>query len=182
MRVGPRPLTTMAALALGLGVAACDRADMVTQGKAQNWDQNDFFQDGSTMRHPVAGTVPRSEPNLPVAQPATITADMLTRGHERFDIFCSPCHGRTGAGDGMIVARGFPHPPNLAIDRLKQAKAAYLADVIANGHGTMYGYGDRVPPADRWAVIAYIRALQQSQNADVAALPAEDRAKLGGSR
>lgn len=170
------------AVALGLALAAplggCDRADMVTQDKAQNWDKNAFFPDGSTMRQPVAGTVARDEPNRPVPQPAAITAALLDRGHERYEIFCSPCHGRTGAGDGMIVERGFPRPPALAVDRLRQAKARYLYDVITNGHGVMYSYADRVPPADRWAVIAYVRALQESQNAEVAGLPAEDRAKL----
>ena len=162
----------------GLMLAGCDRADMVSQDKADTWDKNAFFADGSTMRQPVPGTVARGAPNEPVAQPATITQAMIDRGQERFDIFCSPCHGLSGDGRGMIVQRGFPKPPDLAIERLRKAKAHYLYDVITRGHGVMYGYGDRVPPADRWAVVAYLRALQQSQGADVVALPAEDRAKL----
>ncbi|HEX4768916.1 MAG TPA: cytochrome c [Lichenihabitans sp.] len=165
---------------LCIALAGCDRADMVAQDKADTWDKNAFFADGSTMRQPVQGAVPRDAPNESVPQPATITQALIERGHERFDIFCSPCHGLSGDGQGMIVQRGFPKPPDFAIERLRKAKAQHLYDVITRGHGVMYGYGDRVPPADRWAVVAYLRALQQSQGADVAALPAEDRAKLEG--
>ncbi len=169
---------TLALLCVAL--AGCDRADMVSQDKADTWDKNAFFADGSTMRQPVPGTVARDAPNQAVPQPAVITQALVERGHERFDIFCSPCHGASGDGQGMIVKRGFPKPPDLAIARLQKAKASYLYDVISRGHGVMYGYADRVPSADRWAVVAYLRALQQSQGADVAALPAEDRAKLEG--
>lgn len=166
------------AFALMLALAGCDRADMVAQDKAQTWDKSTVFADQSSMRPPVPGAVARDEPNQPVPQPATITAALIARGHERYDIFCSPCHGVTGDGLGMIVQRGFPRPPALALDRLKQAKASYIYDVITNGHGVMYSYADRVPPADRWAIIAYVRALQQSQGATVAGLPDEDKAKL----
>ncbi len=163
-------------------LAGCDRADMVSQPKSHNWDRSDFFPDKSTMRLPVAGTAPRQEPNLPLAQPPVITAALMERGHQRFDIFCAPCHGQSGDGQGMIVQRGFPAPPHLWIDRLKTAKATYLYDVITNGHGVMYSYADRVPPADRWAIIAYVRALQASQDADPAALPPEDRQHLEAGR
>ena len=115
---------------------------------------------------------------MPIEACATITATMLERGHQRFDIFCSPCHGTSGDGQGMIVQRGFPAPPPLNNDALVKSKAAFFYDVITNGHGDMYSYADRVPPADRWAIIAYIRALQTSQGASLAALSAEDRAAL----
>lgn len=168
----------MSVLALAGTMAACDRADMVAQPKSSNWDRDTFFPDKSSMRQPVPGTQPRDEPNLPVAQPAAITQGLLDRGQQRFDIFCSPCHGRSGDGQGMIVQRGFPAPPHLWNDRLVAAKAIYLYDVITNGHGVMYSYADRVPPADRWAIIAYVRALQTSQSADANKLPAEDRQHL----
>ena len=131
------------------------------------------------MRPPAPGTLARDQPGDAVPQPAEITAAMVARGQDRFDIFCAPCHGRAGDGEGMIVQRGFPHPPAFTIARLRQAKASALYDVITHGHGAMYAYADRVSSADRWAVIAYVRALQQSQGAEVAALPDPDRAALG---
>lgn len=169
------------ALPLALGIAGCKRADMYTQGRYQSWDRTKFFANGSSMQKPVAGTVARNMPNGPAAQPATVTAAMVERGHERFDIFCSPCHGRAGDGQGMVVQRGFPQPPSFHTDKMRQAKAALYYDAITHGHGVMYSYADRVPPDDRWAVIAYIRALQMSQDAPVAALPPDDRTKLAGS-
>ena len=159
-------------------LGGCDRADMVSQGKARQWDETSVFPDGSSMREPVPGTVARDAPDRPAPQPATITPALLARGRTEFDIFCSPCHGRTGDGRGMIVQRGFPAPPPLWAPRLVSAKASALYDVITQGHGVMYSYADRVKSADRWAVIAYVRALQQSQDAHPAALPAEDRALL----
>ena len=161
-----------------LAVAACKRQDMYTQTRSQTWDRNAFFADGTSMRHPVAGTVARDAPNPPAAAPATIDAALLARGAERFGIYCTPCHGRAGNGEGMIVQRGFPHPPSLVEGKLREAKLQLFYDTITNGHGAMYSYADRVSPADRWAVIAYIRALQLSQGATASSLPAEDQAKL----
>jgi len=134
-----------------------------------------------TPRHPVAGTVARVAPNPPAAQPTTTDAALLARGQERFGIFCTPCHGRAGNGEGMIVQRGFTHPSSFVEGKLREAKTQVFYDAITNGYGAMYSFADRLSPADRWAVIAYIRALQLSQNADVAALPAEDRAQLEAS-
>ena len=171
--------TVLGSIVLPLLLGACDRANMVAQDKSQTWDENNFFPDRSSMRQPVPGTVARDAPDRPAAQPAVITAALVARGHERFDIFCSPCHGLSGDGKGMIVQRGFPAPPPLSLPRLEQAKASYLYDVITNGHGAMYSYADRVPSADRWAVVAYIRALQLSQDAAVANLTPDDAAKLG---
>ncbi len=165
-----------------IGLAGCKRQDMYTQTRSQTWDRNGFFKDGSSMRAAVPGTVARTVPDSPVSPPAVIDAGLLARGHERFDIFCSPCHGRAGAGAGMIVQRGFPHPPSFVEGKLRQAKAAVFLDAIVNGHGAMYSYADRVSSADRWAVIAYIRALQLSQNAEAASLPAQDQAQLEAQR
>ncbi len=116
--------------------------------------------------------------NLVETFPFPITRDVLERGHERFDIFCSPCHGRTGEGNGMIVQRGFPPPPSYHIERLRQAPVGHFFDVITHGYGIMYSYAERVPPADRWAIAAYIRVLQQSRNARLDDVPPDQRSKL----
>ncbi len=166
---------------LGPGLAACKRQDMYTQNKVQTWDRTAFFSDQSGMREPVAGTAARDEQDLPVQQPSSIDAAMLQRGQRAFNIFCSPCHGRAGDGEGMIVQRGFPHPPSFHSTRLRDAKAAHFYDVITHGHGAMYSYASRLSPADRWAVVAYVRALQESQDADVDQLGKQDRAKLAGT-
>lgn len=165
-----------------LALAGCKQEDMYTQRRSQSWDRNTFFANQSSMRHPVAGTVARDAPNPPAAMPERIDAAMVQRGENRFEIFCTGCHGRAGNGEGMIVQRGFPHPPSLVEGKLRTAKADVFWDAITNGHGKMYSFADRVAPADRWAVIAYIRALQTSQNSPADALPAEDRAQLEALR
>ena len=172
------PLLRLGALGLLALVSACKREDMYTQDRYQTWDRNSFFPNGQSMRKPVQGTVARDMPNPPAPAPTTIDAALLDRGHERFEIFCTPCHGRAGNGEGMIVQRGFPHPPSLVEGKLREAKLQLFYDTITNGHGAMYSYADRVSPADRWAIIAYIRALQLSQGATASSLPAEDQAKL----
>ncbi len=168
--------------AVVMAVAGCKKFDMGEQQKAQNWDRNTFFRNGSAMQPPAPGTVAQGSPGADVAQPPVITASMLARGREEFGIDCTPCHGRSGDGGGIIVQRGFPRPPVLWEERLRQAKAGYLYDVIGNGHGVMYGYGDRVQPADRWAVVAYLRALQARAVTKVARLDGTDLAALGASR
>ncbi len=173
-----RQLAAVAALSL-VALAGCKRQDMYTQQSSRNWDRNTFFDNQSSMRHPVAGTVARDAPNPPVEQPKTIGAAMLARGKERFEIFCTPCHGRAGNGEGMIVQRGFPHPPSFVEGKLREAPAKVFYNAITNGYGVMYSFSTRVSPADRWAIISYIRALQLSQNTQVAALPPPDQAKLG---
>jgi mono/diheme cytochrome c family protein len=89
---------------------------------------------------------------------------LLARGQQRFDIYCAPCHSRAGDGDGMIARRGFPHPPSYHQPRLREAPDRHFYDVMTNGYGIMRSYADRVPPEDRWAIVAYVRALQLSQN------------------
>lgn len=110
--------------------------------------------------------------------PPPVTMALLERGRQRFDIYCAPCHARTGTGDGMIVQRGFPHPPSYFSDQLMHAPNQLFYDVITHGYGAMYSYADRVAPADRWAIVAYIRALQASMNGQVADVPPEQRGAL----
>jgi mono/diheme cytochrome c family protein len=105
---------------------------------------------------------------------------LLERGRERYDIYCSPCHDFSGYGHGTVPARGFPQPPSFHIPRLASAPSRYFVDVITHGHGVMYAYADRVRPADRWAIAAYIRALQLSQDAPVASLSPQERSNLAG--
>lgn len=122
--------------------------------------------------------VPGARPKITAAQlkvasiPFPVTREVLDRGHERYNIFCSPCHGQTGDGNGMIVQRGFPQPPSLHLERLRTAPDGHYYDVITNGFGMMYSYAARVKPTDRWAIAAYIRALQLSRNADAPVRPA----------
>jgi mono/diheme cytochrome c family protein len=103
------------------------------------------------------------------AIPYPITMQLLRRGQERYTIYCEPCHSPLGDGDGMIARRGFPHPPSYHIPRLRQAPDRLFYDVMTNGYGVMYSYADRVSPEDRWAIVAYIRALQRSQDVRTAA-------------
>jgi mono/diheme cytochrome c family protein len=114
--------------------------------------------------------------------PFPITREVLERGRERFDIFCSVCHGRLGTGEGMVVRRGFRQPPSYHIDRLKEARVGHFFDVITNGFGAMPDYAAQIHARDRWAIVAYIRALQLSQNVPLGDLPAEGRSKLGIAR
>lgn len=112
------------------------------------------------------------------ANPLPITPALLARGRERFDIYCAPCHSRAGDGDGMIARRGFPAPPSYHTPSLRNAPDSHFYQVISDGYGVMYPYADRIAPPDRWAIVAYIRALQMSQHAPAAELSAKDRAKL----
>jgi len=114
---------------------------------------------------------------LQLSEHATI-ADVLDRGEQRFNIYCAPCHGPTGKGDGMIVRRGFRQPPSYHIDRLQNAPIGHFYDVMTNGFGAMPDYRAQISPRDRWAIAAYVRALQLSQHASAAELSAEERAKL----
>jgi mono/diheme cytochrome c family protein len=107
-----------------------------------------------------------------------MTAALLRRGQERYDIYCSPCHDRVGRGDGMIVRRGFRRPSSFHDDRLRQQPAGYFFDAVTNGFGVMPSYANQVPVADRWAIVAYIRALQRAQHARLDDVPAAERARL----
>ena len=162
--------------------AACKRQDMYTQGYAKTWDRSTFFANKSSMRTPPDGVVARQTHYPEVPAPKVIDAALIERGHQRFNIFCTPCHGFAGNGRGMIVQRGFPQAPSFVEGKLRTAKPDVFYSAITNGYGAMYSYDTRIPPSDRWAIIAYIRALQRSQNTAPGDLPAEDQARLEAAK
>ena len=181
----------LVALALAIvGLQGC-RLDMHVQPKYKPDEGSTFFQDGRADRPQVPDTVARGHMRtdelfytghvngVAVDQfPFPVTPQVLDRGHTRYDIFCAPCHDYTGSGRGMVVQRGFPPPPSYHLERLREAPAGHFFEVITNGYGAMYSYAARIPPEDRWAIIAYIRALQLSQHATLDDVPAEQRQKL----
>jgi len=167
------------------------RQDMHDQPKYEPLEKSDFFSDTRSERDQIEGTVPRGElredthfyngkvDNQPARTfPMELTEAVVKRGQERFNIYCSPCHDQLGTGHGMVVRRGFKGPPSLHIDRLREAPVGYFFDVITNGFGVMSSYAEQVPVADRWAIIAYIRALQLSQHANVSDLPENVKKEL----
>jgi mono/diheme cytochrome c family protein len=172
----------LAVQALGLTLLAggCEQS-MQDQAKYEAYETAALFRDGKAMQSPVPGTIARGELayRAEVTERPELSLELVRRGRERFDVFCSPCHSRTGDGDGMIVQRGFPRPPSFHTARLREAPTEHFVQVITEGYGVMYAYADRVPPADRWAIAAYIRALQLSQRAEAASLPQGVFAPLG---
>ncbi len=175
---------------LALLVTGCTMT-MRDQPRVDPYEPSAFFPDGQSARLPVEDTVPYGEARVDDALyagqvngqyveefPFEITEQDLKRGQERYDIYCAPCHGYTGDGDGMIVQRGFRQPPSFNQDRLREAAPGYYYYAITNGFGTMPSYANRIPVQDRWLIIAYIKALQFSQHAPVTELPQEDVAKL----
>jgi hypothetical protein len=175
---------------IAMGLSGC-RLDMHIQPKYLPEEPTDFFGDGRSERPPVAGTIARGQLRLDELLytgkkngveadefPFPITRADLLRGQQRYNIYCTPCHDYTGNGKGMVVERGFPHPPSYNIQRLREAPAGHFFAVITNGFGSMYSYASRVDPADRWRIAAYIRALQLSQNASVDDVPEAERQKL----
>ena len=147
-----------------LAIAGCNQnLTMSDQKKLAEWERSSIFRNGRVLQAPAAGSVSREQDTGDVLiEKPPMTLALVKRGHERFNIFCSECHGYGGDADGMVVQRGFPRPPSLHEARLVAAPDAYFVDVITHGHGVMYSYADRVPPADRWAIAAYIRALQRT--------------------
>ena len=145
-----KPLQANAAHAVPVGAVERSRGDiaMATSGR---------LGDRATQERVAADEA--------ASMPYAITMPLLQRGRERFGIYCAPCHGELGDGEGMIAQRGFPHPPSYHIDRLRGAPDRHFYDVMTRGYGVMYPYADRVSPQDRWAIVAYIRALQLSQDA-----------------
>ena len=186
----PIPPTALL-LALCLAAGGC-RRDMFEQPSSKPLERNLFFRDNEMASRPVVPhTVARGQlneddafrngkigTNLVASFPMPVTRELLLRGRERFEIYCAPCHGRTGEGNGVIPQRGFPQPPSLHIERLREAPAGHFVDVITHGYGVMYPYNTRVAPSDRWAIAAYIRALQLSQNARLKDIPPEARREL----
>ncbi len=153
-------------------LTGCDLS-MTQQPKYKPYAPSKFWGDGSSARPLPAGTVAQGDlarRNEEKTQPK-VSAALLSRGQRSYDTFCSPCHGLAGYGDGMIVQRGFPPPPSYHIDRLRAVEIRHFYDVATNGYGVMYSYAGRIPAQDRWAIAAYIRALQLSQHATVAVAP-----------
>jgi cytochrome c553 len=154
---------TRAPLIAVVMLAGCHQSlTMSDQPKGAEWERTTLFRNGRVVQAPPPGSVAREDDTGDVLkEKPPMNLALVERGRERFNIFCSECHGYTGEGDGMVVQRGFPHPPSFHDPRLIAAPDEHFVDVITNGHGVMYSYADRVPPADRWAIAAYIRALQK---------------------
>lgn len=177
-------LIAVAALVSAMALSAC-RLDMHVQPRENPLSRNDFYPDQRSARPLVEGTVARGDLRadsyfytgkvgsaLGEEMPFPVTRDVLDRGRERFNIYCAPCHSRVGDGNGFVPSRGFSRkPPSFHIERLKKAPVGYFFDVITNGFGIMPDYGSQIAPQDRWNIIAYVRALQLSQNATMADVP-----------
>ncbi len=181
-------------LFLVVGLLGCERRQaMYKQPKFKPYQENDFYADKRSARPLVEGTVARGKiddhlnlgvvDGKPVSDyPFPITRKEIERGMNRFNIFCTPCHSRTGDGWGMVVQRGLKHPPSLHEARLKAAPVSHFFNVITNGIGMMSGYGAQIKPEDRWAIIAYVRALQQSQDGRLSDVPPAERTALEASK
>lgn len=191
MSIAKERLFQASTLIFILGIAAC-RQDMHDQPKYKSLAGTDFFGDGRSARPPVPDTVARGHLKKDIALysgksgdadvaefPFAITRTAIERGHERFNIYCSPCHGRVGNGKGLVAQRGFRKPPpSYHIDRLRQAPVGHFFDVVTNGFGAMPSYASKISAEDRWRIIAYIRALQLSQQATLADIPPEQRTEV----
>ena len=175
---------------IAIGLTACHR-NMQEEPKFLPDQQNHEFPAEQVDRKPVEHTVPRGPVNdgsvfytgktgdaLDTTFPMPVTLDMVKHGQEAFDINCSACHGRDGYGEGMVVQRGFPQPPSFHSERLRNAPVGHYFEVITHGYGVMYPFGSRITPADRWAIISYIRALQFSQDATADRIESTDKAQL----
>lgn len=181
----------IAAAAFLLAAVGCAR-DMEDQPRYEPLEASDFFDDGMSARPRVEGTVARGrlevsehfyegmvDGQLAERLPMEVDQTLLQRGQARYNIFCANCHDRVGTGQGMVVQRGFPQPPSYHEPRLRGVPDGHIYNVITNGLGRMAPYGPYIPPADRWAIVAYVRALQLSQHADLDWLDDQDRSALG---
>jgi hypothetical protein len=182
-----RGLAALCGAACVLLLAGCSlKQDMALQPKNRPLSPSDFFSDGRSERPLVENTVARgsiADEALFVSKdsnsfPLPVTQELLERGEGRYKIFCTPCHGLQGDGNGMIVMRGMKRPPTFHLDRLRQSPTGYFYDVITNGFGSMYSYSAQIPPRDRWAIVAYVRALQLSRNAKASELSPALRERL----
>jgi len=181
----PRPRNSFAILLLAMTAGIGCRLDMHVQPRYNPLAKSDFFADQRSARPLVPNTVARGDlrdnsylysgkfgDSPGDYMPFPVTDDVLSRGRERFNIYCAPCHSRVGDGNGIIPQRGYRHPPSYHIERLRKAPLGYFFDVMTNGFGAMPDYSSQIPPRDRWCIVAYIRALQLSQNATSADVPA----------
>jgi len=181
-RLASKSLVASALVAAAMLVGGCQK--MTVQPAYTPLQQSPFFDNGMSSRPLVPGTVARGHlrdddhfytgkvnGEFVTTFPEPVTMETMKRGEERFNIYCSPCHGESGDGDGMIVQRGYKKPPSYHTPELRERPVGYLYDVITNGFGVMPSYAHQVPPADRWAIVAYIRALQRSEDATLADVP-----------
>ena len=166
--------------------------DMDSQPKYDTQESSRYFEDGSSMRLPVDGTVAVGHLNedskyykgknnngsFVKKNPVDVTLPLLNRGRQQFNIYCAPCHGRVGDGNGIVVKHGFLPPPTFHADRLRDVEDGYIYDVITNGIRNMPSLAHQVPVSDRWAIVGYVRALQRSQNATLNDVPIELREKI----
>jgi mono/diheme cytochrome c family protein len=180
---------TLPWLLAALSVSGCD--NMQHQENVRADEPSAFFADGASVRTPPGHTVSRADPapDDPVAHgrrgggwaatiPLPITRAFVERGGQRYAIYCAECHGADGYGQGIVVRRGFPAPPSFHGPRERDEPPGRVFEVVSRGQGVMYGFADRIIPSDRWAIVAYIRALQRSQHATVADLPPDERRRL----
>ena len=186
-----RPKQALGLLLAAVLVFSSCRQDMYNQPRQKPYAPSSFFDDGRSARPPVPGTIARGQldddPHLYTGRvngqlvttfPFPVDRAVLERGRNRYNIYCAPCHDRIGNGNGMVVLRGYRQPPSLHIDRLRQAPVGHEFDVITNGLGAMPDYAAQIEVHDRWAIVAYIRALQLSQRATTAEVPPEELRKL----
>ena len=173
-------------------VSGCFRLHMYDQPRYEPLEASNTFENGQSARHPVAGTVARGtlkedahyftgiegDSVYSSEFPFEVTLEVLQRGRQRYNIYCSVCHDRVGTGRGMVVRRGYKQPTSYHDDRLRNQPAGYFFDVITNGFAKMPSYAKQIPVQDRWAIVAYVRALQLSQFALVSDLPAETRQRV----
>ena len=185
--------TKLRALLITLGLLLLNGCSqqMGNQPHVRPLEQSSVFRDGQSARPLVPGTMPSGftrtnhridaapsfDPNTD-SLPFALTQEMLYRGRERYNIYCSACHAQTGDGNGIIVQRGFSKPPSYYESRLREAPLGHFYDVITNGFGAMASYAVQVEPKDRWAIAAYIRTLQASRSATIDDVPAEKRSEL----
>lgn len=180
----------MVLVVLALAAAGC-RQDMHDAPRYEAFEASQFFPDGRAMRVAPTGTVARgwlradealytgrANGELVAEFPFPIAADDMARGRERFNIYCTPCHGILGDGQGMVVQRGLRRAASYHQDRLRDEKVGYFYDVVTNGFGAMQGYAEQIPVRDRWLIVAYVRALQLSQHATMAEVPADRQGSL----
>lgn len=166
--------------------------NMDTQEKYKPQSPSRFFEDGLTMRQPVPGTVAigelheddayyrgkNADGSLVRNMPVEVTMETLRRGQKRYNIYCAPCHDQTGSGKGIVVKKGFLPPPSFHLDRLREVEDGHIYDVITNGIRNMPSYKHQIPVSDRWKIVAYVRALQRSQNAQISDVPEELRESI----
>ena len=186
LRKGGIPRISLAALGLLIAFTSACRLDMHVQPRQNPYSRSDFYADQRSARPLVEGTIARGQlhedtyfytgrigANPGDVMPFPVTKEVLDRGRERYNIYCAPCHSRVGDGNGFIPSRGFTRmPPSYHTPRLQKAPLGYFFDVMTNGFGIMPDYASQISPEDRWKIVAYIRALQLSQNATQADVPA----------